>query len=122
MPIKDTEPVFEAPGVIVMGVVPAAIPDVWLGTLAFEHALKRQVTIMVRSVPNQIKVGRFLDIVIIKFPFLPAFLKEITSSICQLACVSNTRINIHNYKALKEPTASCCGFRSAPPHRGAARW
>ena len=73
MPIKDTEPVFAVPEVtvapIVMGVVPAAIPDVWLGTLAFEHALKRQVTIMVRSVPNQIKVERFLDIVIIRsFP------------------------------------------------------
>jgi hypothetical protein len=66
MPINDTEPVFEAPGVIVMGVVPAAAtPGVWLGTLAFEHALNRQVPIMVRSVPNQIKVGCFLDIVVI---------------------------------------------------------
>jgi hypothetical protein len=105
MPMKDTDPTFVVPGVIVVSLVarvlPVPIPDVWLGTLEFEHALNRQITIMVRSIPNQVTGGCFLDIVIIKFPFLLAFLKEITSSICQLACVSNTRINIHNYKALK---------------------
>lgn len=73
MPIKDTEPVFAVPEVtvapIVTGVVPAAIPGVWLGAVAFEHALNRQVPIMIRSVPNQTKGGRVLDIVLIRsFP------------------------------------------------------
>lgn len=64
MPMKDTGPVL-APGVVVTPVMTGvvAIAGVWLGALAVEHALNRQVMIMVRSVPNQIKVGRFLDIV-----------------------------------------------------------
>ncbi len=72
MLIKDVESTFVVllilAVIIVTGVLPVLIPGVWLGTLAFEHALNRQIrqtTITVRSVLNQIKVERFLNIVVI---------------------------------------------------------
>jgi hypothetical protein len=69
MPMKDAETAFVVSEVVdalvVTGVLPVPIPGVWLGTLAFEHALNRQVTITVRSVPNQMKGGCFLGIVVI---------------------------------------------------------
>ena len=64
MPRKDTGPVVPVlvvPTGVVPGVLP--IPGVFVGIVAFEHALNRQVTISIRSVPNQIKGGHFLPIV-----------------------------------------------------------
>jgi hypothetical protein len=70
MPRKDTGPVVLVlvvpTGVVPTGVAPGVlpIPGVFVGVVAaFEHALNRQVTIMARSVPNQMKSGRFLPIV-----------------------------------------------------------
>jgi hypothetical protein len=70
MPRKDTGPVVPVlvvpTGVVPTGVAPGVlpIPGVFVGVVAaFEHALNRQVTIMARSVPNQMKSGRFLPIV-----------------------------------------------------------
>ena len=67
--MKDAETAFVFSEVVedlvVTGVLPAPIPGTWLDTLAFEHALNRQATIMARSVLNQMNIERFLSVVVI---------------------------------------------------------